>query len=94
MVSDITQQQSGICFMDDQPDIGIDADGPEVGIFRPIQPVKLHAWMGRVKLQVEGCGLDNFLFLTGQLSEAIRKGVGDAEFHHVTRNTFITSSPR
>jgi hypothetical protein len=32
-------------------------------------------------LQVKGGGFDGFLFLAGQLGEAVGEGVRDAEFH-------------
>ena len=80
--------------MDDEPDVGVDANGPEIRVFGPLQLVKAQARVGRVELQVERGCLYRLLLLSGQLAEAIGKGVGNAEFHHLTRKTFITSSPR
>lgn len=56
-------------------------DGPEVRVSRPAQLVKPHAGVRRIKLKIEGGGLDRLLFLAAQLGEAVGEGVGDAELH-------------
>jgi len=42
--------------------------------------MKLHAWMGRIHLQVERRGLNGLLFLVGQPCQAGGEGV-EAEVH-------------
>src|SRR5271165_1597080 len=56
--------------------------------------MKLQTGVGRVQLEVKGRGLHGLLLLACHLCEAVRKCVGNQEFHQFTRKTFITSSPR
>jgi len=67
--------------MDDEPEVAADADGPEVLVLGPVQLMEACASGGRVDLQVEGAGLDRFLLVTGQPSEAVGEGVRDQKFH-------------
>ena len=94
MVIDVAEKQACVSPVDDQPDVAADTDRPEVLVLCLVELVELHARVGRVHLQVKGRGLDGLLLLAGQSGEAVGKGVGDAEFHQLTLNTFITSSPR
>ena len=68
----------------DQPQVKADTDGPEVRILRGVDPVESEPRVGRVHLQVEGLGLDDFLLFAFQPVEAGGEGVGDAEFHQGT----------
>ena len=81
VVVDVAEQQTGVRFVYDQADVAADPHRPEVRIFRLVEFVQLHPRIGRVQLQVEGGGLDNFLFVTGKPGEAVGKGVGNPEFH-------------
>ena len=54
MVPDIAQQKALVCFVDDDPNIPVDPDRPEIRILGFFQLVKLHAGVGRVYLQIKG----------------------------------------
>ncbi len=90
----IGQQQTGGAAMHDQPDIRIRPHRPEIPVHRTVQLVEGQAGCGGVHLQIEGGGLHGLLLLRCQAPEAVCEGVGDAELHQDTANTFITSSPR
>jgi hypothetical protein len=68
--------------VNDQPDIEAHAHRPEVGIFGFVELVELQAWLRRVQLEIEGCGLHSLLLFAVKLGEAVGKRIGDAEFHN------------
>lgn len=78
---DVAEHQARRRPMNDQPDIAADADRPEVRIPRLGEPVKLHRWVRRIKLEIERRRLHSLLLLASQPGEAIGKGVGDSEVH-------------
>ncbi len=84
VVSDITKQQARGRSMDDQPDVFIDANRPEIRVARPFEPMKAQAGARQVQLQVERRRLDRLLLGPVQPGEAGGKRVGDAEIHHCT----------
>ena len=65
MVSDIRHQDAPAGLMDDQPDIAVNARGPEIGVSALFNPVQLKAVAGRVHLQVEHAGFHRLLIQTG-----------------------------
>src|SRR6267143_1607020 len=81
VVSDVAEQETPRCLVDDQANITADTHRPEVLVFRLGELVKAHARVGRIYLEVEGRGLDAFLLFARQASEAVSKGIGDAKFH-------------
>ena len=81
VVTDIAQQQAGFSPMNDQPDIAAHPNRPKPVIFRAIELMELQSRMSRVQLEIEGRGLDRLLLVAGELGQAVRKCVGDPEFH-------------
>ena len=77
----VAEQQTAQRFVHDQADVGADAHRPEVLVLGLVDLVQLHPGVDRIKLQVEGSGLDGFLLVSGQTGEAVGKSVGDAEVH-------------
>jgi hypothetical protein len=67
--------------MNYQYDIAIDADRPEIGVSRPIEPVEGHSRRTGSDLQIERGRLDRLLLGPIQPSETRREGIGNAEFH-------------
>jgi len=78
---DTAQQQTGIGFMYDQPDVFADPYRPEIFIPCLVQFVKAHAGTGRIELQIKGGGFDRFLLVAGEFGKAVGEGVGYAEVH-------------
>ena len=56
-----------------------------------VQPVKTHARISRIQLQVEGRRLDGLLFLASQFNKAVCEGIGDSEFYYPVRRIFSIS---
>ena len=81
VVVDIGDQQAGARLVQDQPDVAPDARGPEVRIFRLVDPVHLQSRCGRIELQVHYRQLDGLLLLRRQAGEGGGEGVGDAKVH-------------
>lgn len=82
VVIDIGEQQAGLRAMHDQPDVGVDAHRPDIGVLGAIEPVERQPRRRRVHLQIDSGGLHRLLILRGQPRETAGEGVGDAEFHH------------
>ena len=74
-------------------DLHLFCERPEVGVFGFFQFVQLHARIDRIQLQVEGCGLNSLLFLTGQLGKTIGKCIGDSELHQVNCHLVVFLIP-
>ena len=70
--------------MNDQPDVFIDANRPEIRVARPIEPMKAQTRVREVQLKIKCCGLDRSLLRPVQPGEAGGEGIGDAEIHHRT----------
>ena len=81
VVADEAKQQAGVAPMNDHPDVATDPHRPEILVFRLIEFVEAHAWIGGIELQVERRCLDRLLLVAGEASEAIGEGIGDPEFH-------------
>ncbi len=75
--------------MDDQPYIPTYTNGPEIGIPRSVQSVKLQSRMRRVHLQIKGSRFPGLLLVSGEFDEAIGEGVGDAELHYGSTATDV-----
>ena len=91
---DVYEQEVPVAAVDDQPDVAPGTNRPEVRVSRLVDPVKLQARMGRVRLQVERRRLDRLLLVSREAREAIGERVGNPKKHQSTRKSFITSSPR
>ena len=65
----IAEQQRRVGAMHDQSQIATRAHGPEVLVFRAIEFVERQTRRRDVHLQVEGCRLDNLLFVAGEACE-------------------------
>ncbi|KFB73003.1 MAG: hypothetical protein AW09_001778 [Candidatus Accumulibacter phosphatis] len=94
MVVDVAEQEARIALVHDQANVAADTHRPEIPVPRPVQPVQAHAGVGRVELQVEGRGLDRSLLVAAQARQAIGEGVGNAEFHRLSRATARPSGRR
>ena len=81
---DVAEQETARRLVDDEANILIHVDRPEVLVFRPFDLVELQAGPRRVELQVEGGRLDGRLLVPGQPGEAVGECIGDAEFHDST----------
>ena len=67
--------------MDDDSDIFIDADRPEIRVLGLRQLVELQSRLRRIHLEVESRGLGSLLLSPGQFGEAIGEGIGNSEIH-------------
>src|SRR5690606_18900675 len=81
MMIDVDEQQAGLRAVDDQPDVGVHSDRPEIRILSAVQLVEGKSRRGGVELQIEGGGFRRLLLLRRQAREALGEGVGDPEFH-------------
>lgn len=81
MVPGIAEQEAGPGAMDDNPNVSVHSDRPEIRVFRSVQFVELQAWMGRIELKIESRGLDGFLFLARQSGKAVGERICNSEFH-------------
>ena len=75
----VGEQEAGSGFVDDDPHIGIGADGPEVRVAGGIDPVKAKAGCGGIELQIEGGSLRGTLRLAIKLGERGGEGFCDPE---------------
>ena len=81
MMIHVAEQQAGITFVDDQPDIAVNSDRPEVLVLGFVELVEAHAWIGRIELQVERRHFDGLLLLASQSGEAVGEGVSNTKIH-------------
>ena len=84
VVPDITKQQARGCSMDDQADVFIDPNRPEIRVAGPFEPMKAETRVRQTQLEVECRCLGRLLLRPVQPGEAAGKGIRDAEFHHRT----------
>ena len=82
VVPDEAQHQARGALVNDQADVAAHAHGPEVLVLRLVEPVKAHAGVGWIDLQVERRRLDRLLLVAGEPAEAVGEGVGDPELGH------------
>ena len=82
VVIDVAKQKTLVCLVNNQPDVAADPHGPEVLVLRLVELVETHARIGRIELQVEGCGFDGFLFLFRQTGKTVGESVGDEKIHN------------
>jgi hypothetical protein len=94
VVGDVAHHQAAGQPVDDDADVVVDANRPEVAVLRALQAMELHARIARIELEVEGCVLYGLLLVAGQAREAVVESVREPEGGHDTLNTFMTSSPR
>jgi hypothetical protein len=94
MMPDVTEQHARRGLVDNQPHICVDTHRPEIRVLCAVEPMEMQTGASRIELQVERRSLDRFLLRPGQSRETSREGIRNAEIHHCTENTFITSSPR
>ena len=83
----VTQEQTLVGLVDDDPQIVADPNRPEVLVLCLVEFVKFHARALRVHLQVKGRGLYGLLLLAGEPSETVGEGVGNTEFHQCSTDT-------
>ena len=81
VVADVTQGHSVAGAVDDNPDVEVYTDRPEVGVFCAGDAMQAMARLGGIKLQVKGGGLGDLLLLVGEAGQARCKCVGYAELH-------------
>jgi hypothetical protein len=67
--------------MDDEADIGADADGPEALVPCLVESVEAEAGIGGVQLQVKGGCLDGLLFIACEAGKTVGEGVCNPEVH-------------
>jgi hypothetical protein len=82
VVLDITKQQAGGRSMDDQANVFIDANRPEIRVAGPFKPMEAQARARQVQLKIKRRRLDRLLLRPVQPGEARGEGIGDAEFHY------------
>src|SRR6516162_2061435 len=77
--------------MDNQPNICIDAQRPEVRVSGAVESMEMQAPGGGIELQVECRRLDGFLLRPGQPAEAVGEGVSDQELrgHRLSANHWL-----
>ena len=80
-MTDVAEEEALVGAVDDEPDIEIAADRPEVLVLGLVEAVELQAGVGRIELKVEGRGLGGLLLVAGEFGEALGECVGDAEVH-------------
>lgn len=81
VVVDIAEQKTRRRLVDDDPDVGIDPDRPEIGILRLVDAVELQSRSRRVELQVERSRLRGLLLLRIKPGKGGGERIGDAKFH-------------
>ena len=84
MVIDIAKKQAIPCFVDDQPNIAARPNRPEILVPYIIDFVKTHTRIGRIDLEIKGCGFDYLLFVTGEFGEAVGEGICDSKLHQIS----------
>ena len=76
MMIDVAQQWPARRAMDDDADVSVDANGPEVLVFGFVEAMEAVAGVSRVHLEIEGGGLDGLL-LFGRRRQAICERGGE-----------------
>ena len=94
MVTHEAEQQAALRSVNDEPDVRAHAHRPEVLVLRLFELVEGQARTGGIHLQIKGRGLDGFLLVTGQPCEAVGEGIGDAEVHGHSGQSFSRPSRR
>lgn len=69
--------------MNNKPQVSAHSDRPEILVFCLVQLVESHPRIGRVHLKVERGGFHSFLFVSGQATQTIGKGVANPKVHLV-----------
>jgi hypothetical protein len=78
MVPDVTEQEACGRPMDDQTDLLVNTNRPEIRVAGPVEPMKAETRTRRVQLQIKRRRLDRFLLRATEPSEAGGKGIGDS----------------
>ena len=81
VVIHVAKQEAGRGLVDDQADVGVYPDRPEIRILRSVDPMEPHAGIRRIELQIERRRLDRLLLVVTEPGEGGGEGVGDAELH-------------
>lgn len=84
VMADVAEQEARIALVNDQPDVRVHRNRPEVLVLRIVELVEVQARIGRVDLQVERGRLDGLLLVARQTREAVSERVSDAELHRIT----------
>ena len=77
VVVNVAEHEAVLRLVNDDPDVEVDPDRPEVGVPRAIEPVQLEARARWVDLQIERRGFDGLLLIAGQPRKAGRERIGD-----------------
>ena len=78
---DITQQKATSAAVDDEPEVTVYADGPEIGVLDSTESMEPHSRVGRVELQVKCLCLYRPLLCAPKFGETVNESVGNAEIH-------------
>src|ERR1700722_17235797 len=79
VVSDVTEQKARIALVNNQSNVAVHPNRPEILVPRLVELVEAHSGTSRVELQVEGSRFDSLLLIPCQSSEAVGKRVGNAK---------------
>src|ERR1017187_7442985 len=77
----VTEQETGLRFVNDEPDAGVYPHRPKVLVPRFVEFVEAQARTRGVHLQVKGRCFYRLLLVASEAREAVGEGVGDAEVH-------------
>ena len=80
-MADVAQRHAGACSVDDDSEVQVNGDRPEIGVFRACDPVQTMARLDRIELQAKGGGLGRPLVLFGEPGRAGNEGIGYARLH-------------
>lgn len=89
-MTDVAEEEARRRAMDDQADVSIDPNRPEIRVSAPIEPVEMHPRIGGVELKVKRGRLNRPLLPAGQPGETVGKSIGDTEVHGVVVRRSVT----
>ena len=71
--------------MNDDPEVGVDAGGPEMRVARVVDAVHLQTGMLRIGLQIERRQFCGLLVRHWKARQGVGESVGDKEVHVITK---------
>src|SRR5215472_16360962 len=86
VVPDVAEKQACRGPVHDQSDVVIDPHRPEIQVAGPIEPMEAEAGTREVQLQIKRRRLDRFLLRAIEPRETGGEGIGDTEFHVLSRS--------
>lgn len=81
VVAGIAKEKARFRAMNDDAEIAVYANGPEVRILRPFEAMQLHPRTRRIQLQIERARLDGLLLLGRKADQTLRECIRDQEVH-------------